>query len=145
LREAWERSGETGHRFLGAAVQGVMALTAVREEERRDALAKGAALLREGSLAHCHIWFNRDAIEASLNCGAWSEAEQYADALEEFTRAEPLPWTDYQIAVGRAFAAAGRGNADRSALRACRETAIALADAAYLPALDAALARMPPH
>ena len=145
LRDAWERSGETGHGFLGAAVLGAMALMAAGEEERRDALVKGDALLRDGSLAHCHIWFNMDAIETSLNCGAWSDAERYADALEEFTRAEPLPWTDYQIAVGRALAAAGRGNADRATLLACRETAIALADAAYLPALDAALAGLDSH
>ena len=108
---------------------------------RRNALAKGEALLREGSLAHSHFWFHRDAIEASVNSGAWSEVLRYADAVEVFTRDEPLPRMDLLVAVARALAAAGRGEADRDALLACRATATRLKDPAFLPALDAALAR----
>ena len=141
LRDAWAASEQTSHGFIGAAIQGAMALMADGDGERRDALARGEALLREGSIAHCHLWFNRDAIAASLYCGDWTGAERYAAALEEFTRPEPLPWADFQVAVGRALAAAGRGRADHAALLACRDMAGALSDRAYLSALDAALAQ----
>ena len=145
LRESWLKSEQVGRGFIGAAVQGAMAVMAADEKERRTALAMGEGLLREGSLGHCHLWFHRDAIEASVRCGAWSDAERYAAALEEFTRAEPLPWIDLQIAVGRALAAEGQGRADTVALLACRTTAITLRDAANLPVLDAALARSNPR
>jgi hypothetical protein len=52
-------------------------------------------------------------MEACLETGDWNETERYASALEEYTRAEPLPWTDFLIERGRALAAYGRG--DRSA------------------------------
>jgi class 3 adenylate cyclase/tetratricopeptide (TPR) repeat protein len=142
LDEAWAISEQTSHGFLGAAVQGTLALVAAGDDERRNALAKGEALLREYSIAHSHLWFNRDAILASLEGGAWSEAERYAKALEDYARAEPLPWTDFPVAVARVLAAAGRGNPDLAALRDCRDRAIALQDAAYVPALDAAIARL---
>ena len=48
---AWELAEQTGGAFIGAAVQGAMALMAEGEAERRDALAMGEALLREGGLA----------------------------------------------------------------------------------------------
>ena len=112
LHEAWTISEQTSHGFHRRGRAGAMALAAADDDERRNALAKGEALLREYSIAHCHIWFNRDAIQASLDCGAWSEAERYANALEEFTREEPLPWTDFPVAVARALAAAGRGTPD---------------------------------
>ncbi len=141
LDSAWAISEQTSHGFIGAAVQGAKALAAANDDERRRALAKGEALLREYSIAHCHIWFNRDAIQASLESGAWSEAERYASALEDYIRREPLPWTDFLVAAARALAAAGRGRPDRAALQACRDQAIALKDAVFLPALEAALAR----
>jgi tetratricopeptide (TPR) repeat protein len=143
LDEAWAISAQTSHGFIGAALQGVKALVAEGDDARRRALATGEALLREYSIAHCHIWFSRDAIQASLDSGAWSEAERYAAALEEFTRREPLPWTDFAVAVARALAAAGRGNPDRAALLACRDEALALQDTVFMPALEAALARAP--
>ena len=42
---------------------------------------------------------------------------RYAAALEDFTRPEPLPWSEFFIAHGRALAACGRGRRD-AALRA---------------------------
>ncbi len=145
LRESWEMAEESGRGFIGPGVQGAMALMAASDDERRDALATGESLLREGSLAHCHLWFNRDAIEASINSGAWAEALRYADTVEAFTRDERLPWTDFHIAAARALAAAGRGDGDRAALQGCREMAAALQEPAYRSALDAALARLLTH
>ncbi len=56
-------------------------------------------------------------MEVSLNIGAWDEAERYAKALEEYTLPEPLPWSDFFIARGRALAAYGRGKRDEALMQ----------------------------
>jgi hypothetical protein len=35
--------------------------------------------------------------------------DRYADALEDYTRPEPFPWTEFVISRGRALAEYGRG------------------------------------
>ncbi len=105
-------SRETALGFSGPSVLGALALTTDDPQVRREALAEGESLLRDGSVAHNHFRFYRDAIDASLRVGEWSEAERLASALEDFTRPEPLPWTDFYIARGRALAAWGRGQMD---------------------------------
>ena len=143
LRDAWAVSERTGHGFAGAMVQGGMALMAANEQDRKDALELGERMLHQDSLAHGFIWFYRDAIDASLAAGEWDEADRYANALADFTRREPLPWTEFQAARGRALAAAGRGQGDRALLVACRDRAIELHCLGELAALDEALARHP--
>jgi hypothetical protein len=62
-----------------------------------------------GCVFHNYFWFYRDAIEVSLKTEDWGAVERYAAALEHFTRAEPVPWTSFFVARGRALAAHGRG------------------------------------
>ena len=109
LDEAISVSRETGERFIGPRVFGVAALAAEDEPGRARFLADGEAILARGCNAHNHLWFYRDAIEASLFSGAWNEAARYADTMADFTRAEPLPWSDFLIARGKALAAFGDG------------------------------------
>ena len=71
-----------------------------------------------------------------------SSVDRYAVALGEYSRAEPLPWTDLVIARARALTAYGRGARDDrtiSALTEARERARRAALHLYVPALDAAL------
>ncbi len=42
----------------------------------------------------------------------WNEVDRYAQALEDYTSAEPLPLTDFYISRGRGLAAFGRGKRD---------------------------------
>jgi hypothetical protein len=77
--------------------------------EREQVIEEGKAILRSGAAAHNYFWFYRDVIEVALKLEEWDIAESYAQALEDFTRPEPLPWTDFFIARGRALAAWGRG------------------------------------
>ena len=63
-------------------------------------------------MGHNHLWFFRCAIEASLHSHDWDGAERYARALADYTRPEPLPWSDFFVAYGRALAAFGRGQTD---------------------------------
>ena len=51
-------------------------------------------------------------MQLALELGDHGEVERYAAALAEFTRSEPLPWSDFFIARGRALAAVGQGRRD---------------------------------
>jgi hypothetical protein len=53
--------------------------------------------------------FYPEAMEASLNMENWDEADRYANALEDFTKAEPLPWATFFVARTRALAQWGHG------------------------------------
>jgi len=59
--------------------------------------------------AHNPLWFYRGAIEVSLQLGNWHEVKRFAQILEEYTSAEPLKWSHYFSARGRALANAARG------------------------------------
>ena len=117
LEEAIAISRETGIGFVGPRILGELALATDNPNVRQSALDEGEMILRAGSVGHNHLWFYRDALDAALNIGDWDGVERYAATLEEFTRPEPLPWTDFFIARGRALAAYGRGKRDDATLR----------------------------
>ena len=48
-------------------------------------------------------------MQVALDLGDLHEVERFAQALEDFTAAEPLPWSDFFVARGRALAAHARG------------------------------------
>jgi hypothetical protein len=47
----------------------------------------------------------------------WDEVDRYAQALENYTSAEPTPWSDFFIGYGRSLAAFGRGNRGDATMR----------------------------
>jgi len=94
-------------------------------------------------VGHNHLWFYQFAIDVTLKNEAWSCVERYAAMLEDFTRAEPLAWSDFFIARGRALAAVGRGRRDAALmteLAHLRSEADRVGLIIALPALEAALA-----
>jgi tetratricopeptide (TPR) repeat protein len=146
LDEALALSRETGMRFIGPRVLAAIAL--VDDRRRTDALAEGEEVLRAGCLAHNALWFHRDALEAHLNGGDGAQARARASAFESLTAAEPLPWSSFFIARGRALADRLDGRTDQAHLdeldrdeldRLKREAGEA-GLAAALPKIDAALA-----
>jgi len=125
-KQSVEISRETGMKFQGPRHLGILALATDNPDERQGALAEGESILREGCVGHNYLWFYRDAMEVCLHTGDWDAVERYAAALEEYTRPEPLPWSDFFIARGRALAAVGRGRRDDeliAELRALRDQA----------------------
>jgi class 3 adenylate cyclase/tetratricopeptide (TPR) repeat protein len=140
--ETWALCERIAPRFAGPNALAMVALTADSDAERDDALARGERLLAEGCIAHAHLDFYAWAIDVMLDAGQWERALRYADALESYARAEPLPWSECLVARGRALAAAGKGNADRGALEACRRDALRLGFDAAVLRLDAALAKL---
>jgi tetratricopeptide (TPR) repeat protein len=142
LRNAMKISRDIGVGFGGARVLGTLAMTTHDPEERKQALKGGEEILRSGAVSHNHFLFYRDAIEASLSAGDWVSVERYATALEDYTRSEPLPWTDFFIARGRALAAFGRGGRDEATtvkLERLRDETERLGLKSGLPAIEKAL------
>jgi predicted ATPase len=120
VREALAISRDTGMAFLGPALLAWLALFTDDAAERRAALAEAEALLAAGSVSHNYFFFYQAAIEAALATEDWTAAERYAAALEDYTRAEPLPFSDFVVARGRALAAWGRGERDAASMERLR-------------------------
>ncbi|MFI4996927.1 MAG: adenylate/guanylate cyclase domain-containing protein [Hyphomicrobiales bacterium] len=140
LDEALILSRDTDMRFIGPRVLAVLAL--VNGERRLERMAEGERLLRGGCLAHNALWFYRDAMEAHLRAGDAVQARACATALEDFTRDEPLPWSDFFIGRGRALADHVDGRRDRhhfDDLRRFKEEAILAGLKPAIAEIDAAL------
>ena len=143
LRETLEIGHQTGITFSGPSILAPLALALSDRSERREMLAQGEAIIRQGCVAHNQLRFYPDAIDVALELGAWDEAERYAAALEDFTRAEPLPWSAFFVARGRALAALGRGGVDESTKPELERLAAEARRLDYriaLPAIEQALA-----
>jgi tetratricopeptide (TPR) repeat protein len=141
LREALAICREAGTQFCGPKVTGALSRAVEDTTERQNLLAEGKTMLARGAVGHNHLWFYRDAIESLLSSGDAEGALEYASALEEYTRAEPLLWADVFAARGRALAAALRGEAQGDELLRVRSTLENAGLAPFLPMVDAALAR----
>ena len=134
---------QTGMGFLGAALHARLARVVASAGERAQALSDGEALLKETGMAHSHLWFYRDAIEATLAAGEWADAMRYADALEAFVRAEPLPWVGLIVERSRALAGVAQARGDQAALARLwqvRDAVVAAGVGWALAGIDEALA-----
>jgi class 3 adenylate cyclase/tetratricopeptide (TPR) repeat protein len=143
MQEAYELSKETGIGFLGPWVLCTLALANTDPARSREALSEGEALLKEGCVGHNYFDFYRTAIDISLRDQVWSEAERYADALQAYAAEEPLPWSDFFAARGRALARHGGGARDDdtlSTLSALKAEAVRVGLQSAVPPLAEALA-----
>ena len=133
------RKSESSMRFLGGRALGSLALVSRDSEHRRQILREGEDLIATGVGAHNVLWFFRDAIDVSLDLGAWDEAERYCERLESYTSSEPLPWSRFFAARGRALASHGRGYDVRANLRANHSEALATGFTHPAASIEAAL------
>lgn len=146
LEEAYELSRQTGIAFTGPRVLASLALATDSSERRRWALEEGDRLLRAGAVSHNYLVFYRDAIDLCLEHADWEGVERYAAALEAYTRAEPLPWSDFFVARGRALAAWRGGHRDEATLQELervRDKGLGLGLHTASKALEQALAEHP--
>jgi DNA-binding SARP family transcriptional activator len=74
----------------------------------RALLEEGEQLLAQGSVSHNHFEFRLLAIEFLLSARDWQAVRHHAAALADYTREEPLPWSDLVIARAEALAPAGK-------------------------------------
>ena len=103
-REGVSLCRENGMRFLGGLALMALALVTDDPEERTSALDEGWHWLQAGALSHNHLWFHRDGVELFWRLRQPDQLRRHADALEEYTRAEPLPWGRFHIERARALA-----------------------------------------
>ena len=144
LERAIDLSQQTGINFEGPIILGALAVALARPEERRRALAKGEVLIRGGCVGHNQLHFYPSAMQVALDLANYDEVERYAAALEDYTRPEPLPWSEFFIARGRALAACGRGRRDaalRAEIQRLRSEGERQGLRIALPELEVALAR----
>jgi hypothetical protein len=128
--------------FDGPIIIGALSRAEDDPVERAALLAEGKEILRRGAVGHNHLWFYRDAIEALLSAGDGADALEYVAALEDFTQAEPLPWSDLFAARGRLLAGVARGNLDDGMREDLVRIQTALHNAGlmvWLPPVEAAL------
>jgi class 3 adenylate cyclase/tetratricopeptide (TPR) repeat protein len=133
---------EAGLRFCGPMVLSALAWAVEDGAERMQLLDEGQELLRNGAVGHNHLWFYRDAIEAMLEMRNFGAVLHYADALEGYTRAEPLPWAQLFAARGRALSRAFEKSCDDTIRRELARIQGELETAGYvafLPAVQAAI------
>jgi tetratricopeptide (TPR) repeat protein len=143
MQRALEISRETGIGFLGPWVLGTLALVGADAEANWAALAEGEQILAGDCVGHNYYAFYPNAMEVALRCRDWDELDRYADALEAYSRPEPLPWSDFFVARSRALASHGRGNREIATMQEIgrlRDEAESAGLKVYLPALETALA-----
>lgn len=85
-------------------ILGVLARVTPDASRRAQAIAEGQQLLDQGSLSHNYLHFYQNLIELCLNQKDLKGVLHYAQALEWYTKTEPLPWSDFYIARGRLLA-----------------------------------------
>ncbi len=145
LRKAAAISVESESAFNTGRVFGALALVTDDPIEREKMLEAGEAVLKRGTVSHNHIWFYQFAMMTTHGTKEWDRVERYAQSLEDFTKAEPLPLTDFYIRWGRALAAHGRGDrseANMIELEHLRDQALAIGLKPALPMVENALAEI---
>jgi hypothetical protein len=111
--------------------------------QRQQALDEAEAILDSGCVAHNQFWFAESAIDTALEDNEWDKARRFADRLENYTRQEPLPWSDFIIERARALADWGDGKRNQETekhLDDLRSRAARAGLVSAIHAIDAALA-----
>jgi tetratricopeptide (TPR) repeat protein len=142
ISKAVNKVREVGMVFIGPAVLSVHAELTDDPAQRLSSLQEAEALLDKGSVSHNYFTFCRVAIEISLREEAWGEVERHALRLQSYTSGQPLAWSDFIIARGRALSAWGQG--DRSddlkrKIKALHDQAVQADWKRVLPALEEVL------
>jgi tetratricopeptide (TPR) repeat protein len=142
LREALSICRDAGTQFCGPIVTSALSLAVEEPTEREALLIEGAQMLARGAVGHNHLWFHRDAIEALLAAGEAEGVMRHVAALEDYARAEPLPWSSLFAARGRSLASPLRGEIDDGLLDQLKRIRAELMSAgftAFVGAVDAVL------
>ena len=146
LADAMVVCRETGLAFIGPWVLATQALVSEDENQIDACLAEGARLLAGGCVGHNYFRFYQTAMELALERAHWTEARAYAQALERYTEADPVPWSSFYIDRARALASAGEQHADAAPrLDTLREQALEAGLLDTLPAIERALRSLEPR
>jgi hypothetical protein len=104
------RASQSGMAFRGPSALGALALATADDDERRAARAEGKTLLNSSSMGHNHFDFREDGIDTCLQIGDWDGVDWFTSHLCDYTRDEPLPFSEFNVARATALAEFGRGD-----------------------------------
>jgi DNA-binding SARP family transcriptional activator/predicted negative regulator of RcsB-dependent stress response len=100
LHQASTLSLEVAPTYCGPWCLGVQALFTPNLERAKEMLAQGEVLLASGCVSHNYLEFHRLAMEFHLRHGEYREMRRHAAALTDYTREEPLPWSELVVRRG---------------------------------------------
>lgn len=101
---------KVGMAFIGPIVLAQRSELSLDRQVQKRYINEAEQLLDAGCVSHNHFWVARSAIEINLQRKNWSEVERIAQRLECYTADQPLEWSDFVIARGRALAAWEQGD-----------------------------------
>jgi len=105
---------EFGMGFCGPMILGLLQRITDDPRLREDYAAEAEALLEQGCVGHSHIAYYRLSIEDAIARKEWHRALAHVSAMASYTRREPLPYTDFLMARGRALVALAARPDDRA-------------------------------
>ncbi|HWJ04785.1 MAG TPA: BTAD domain-containing putative transcriptional regulator [Steroidobacteraceae bacterium] len=141
LEEAAARAREVAVTYCGPWALAALAFHCGDAERARNLLDEGERGLALGAVSHNHFEYRLNAVELMLELGDTAGALRHAGALTEYTREEPLAWSDLVVARAQVLAAAvATGRLDADAARDVRLRAERIGFRWLLPRLDRAAA-----
>jgi DNA-binding SARP family transcriptional activator/Flp pilus assembly protein TadD len=140
LETAAERARQTALTYCGPWAMAALAFHCGDEQRARELLAEGEQALALGAVSHNHFEFRLNAIELMLDAGDGAGAARHADAMADYTREEPLAWT--QLVIDRASALASGTTPDVGSVRAVLSRAEQMGFRWLVPRLERVL-RLP--
>ena len=96
--------------FMGPIVLALRGELSPDSQVQRACITEAEQLLDAGCVSHNHFWVARSAIEINLQQQNWKEVERISQRLERYTTDQPLDWSDFIIARGRALSAWEQGD-----------------------------------
>ncbi len=106
LEQAYQAALDSVPTHIAGFILGVLARVTPDRERQDRAITEGQRLLDQGCVGHNYLHFYQNLIDVYLNRNDPAGARHYAEALERYTAAEPLAWSDFYIRRGRLLATA---------------------------------------
>lgn len=108
LRDALAMARETGIGFGGPLILGLLVRVSEDVPERAAFAREAERILDAGCFSHCHFLYRRLAIDDALARGEHDEALRQGAALERYTAAQALPYSDMLVRRACAWVAVER-------------------------------------
>ncbi len=118
IQEALDTARDFAMTFIGPSILATWAAVAEDKNAGLRALEEGEAIMASGCVGHNYFGFCETAIDDALVNREWDRAERYARLLDDYTREQPLPFSDFLSERARVLAEWGRnGPKEELALR----------------------------
>ena len=102
-------SNPFGNNFIISWILAVQAWITQDSNKKTWYLLEGEKLLTKQALSHNHLMFYRYATETCLDTKDLDRAKHYIEGLNNYTAAEPLPWSEFIIQRAKALIRATQG------------------------------------